>query len=443
MSQHNIVPRLAISAALGGLLYGYDTAVINGATTVIKEHFHTGDAVLGLAVGSALITGCVGALLSGRIADKIGRVPMMKIAAVCFLVCGVGCAFAPNIEILVAFRVFGGFAAGIASVVAPMYITEISPARERGVLGSLQQLGIVLGIFVSLLVNALLVHISGGAGAMMGPMMTWQWMFLCMCVPALIYGVLAFTIPESPRYLVAQGRMEEAAVVLKKIGDAEINVDEQLASIRASLSADRKPSFRDLIGANGRLKPVVWAAIGFMILNQFTGFSEKNSFTITAITSLVNIAATLIGMMLIDRVGRKPLLLAGSIGMVVAQGGLAILFGTAPMANGSPVMGSVTGPLALVCANLFVVAFGVTWGTVSWVMLSEMFPNSMRGAGMAVGTATQWLSNFVVTVSFPVLLGVNVGLVYGLFAFFAMVSFFFALKCMKETKGVALEDMQA
>ena len=181
MSQHNIVPRLAISAALGGLLYGYDTAVINGATTVIKEHFHTGDAVLGLAVGSALITGCIGALLSGRIADKIGRVPMMKIAAVCFLICGLGCAFAPNIEILVAFRVFGGFAAGVASVVAPIYITEISPTKQRGVFGSLQQLGIVLGIFVSLLVNALLVHISGGAGAMMGPMMTWQWMFLCMC----------------------------------------------------------------------------------------------------------------------------------------------------------------------------------------------------------------------------------------------------------------------
>ena len=143
MSQRNIVPRLAASAALGGLLYGYDTAVINGATAVIKEHFHTGDAVLGLAVGSALITGCIGALLSGRIADKVGRVPMMKIAAVCFLVCGIGCAFAPNIEILVAFRVFGGFAAGVASVVAPMYITEISPTRQRGVLGSLQQLGIV------------------------------------------------------------------------------------------------------------------------------------------------------------------------------------------------------------------------------------------------------------------------------------------------------------
>lgn len=347
MSQRNIVPRLAASAALGGLLYGYDTAVINGATAVIKEHFHTGDAVLGLAVGSALITGCIGALLSGRIADKVGRVPMMKIAAVCFLVCGIGCAFAPNIEILVAFRVFGGFAAGVASVVAPMYITEISPTRQRGVLGSLQQLGIVLGIFVSLLVNALLVHVSGGAGTMMGPMMTWQWMFLCMCVPALIYGVLAFTIPESPRYLVAQGRMDEAAGVLAKIDDAEIDVNGQLAAIRASLSADRKPSFRDLIGSNGRLKPVVLAAIGFMILNQFTGinvifyysnslwsavgFSEKDSFTITAITSLINIAATVIGMTIIDRVGRKPMLLAGSVGMVVAQGGLTVLFGTAPM----------------------------------------------------------------------------------------------------------------
>lgn len=343
MSQRNIVPRLAASAALGGLLYGYDTAVINGATAVIKEHFHTGDAVLGLAVGSALITGCIGALLSGRIADKVGRVPMMKIAAVCFLVCGIGCAFAPNIEILVAFRVFGGFAAGVASVVAPMYITEISPTRQRGVLGSLQQLGIVLGIFVSLLVNALLVHVSGGAGTMMGPMMTWQWMFLCMCVPALIYGVLAFTIPESPRYLVAQGRMDEAAGVLAKIDDAEIDVNGQLAAIRASLSADRKPSFRDLIGSNGRLKPVVLAAIGFMILNQFTGinvifyysnslwsavgFSEKDSFTITAITSLINIAATVIGMTIIDRVGRKPMLLAGSVGMVVAQGGLTVLFG--------------------------------------------------------------------------------------------------------------------
>ena len=150
MSQHNIVPRLAISAALGGLLYGYDTAVINGATTVIKEHFHTGDAVLGLAVGSALITGCVGALLSGRIADKIGRVPMMKIAAVCFLVCGVGCAFAPNIEILVAFRVFGGFAAGIASVVAPMYITEISPALGSAACLALCNSSVLCSAFSSL-----------------------------------------------------------------------------------------------------------------------------------------------------------------------------------------------------------------------------------------------------------------------------------------------------
>ena len=189
--------------------------------------------------------------------------------------------------------------------------------------------------------------------------------------------------------------------------------------------------------------PLSKAIIAVVALWSAVGFSEKDSFTITAITSLINIAATVIGMTIIDRVGRKPMLLAGSVGMVVAQGGLTVLFGTAPMVGGSPVLGPVSGPLALVCANLFVVAFGVTWGTTSWVMLSEMFPNTMRGAGMAVGTATQWLSNFVVTVSFPVLLGINVGLVYGLFAFFAFVSFFFALKCMHETKGVALEDMRA
>lgn len=453
---HGVVPRLAISAALGGLLYGYDTAVINGATSVIKTHFHTGDAVLGIAVGSALVTGCIGALLAGRLADRLGRVPLMKTAALCFLICGAGCAFAPNIEVLVAFRVFGGFAAGIASVVAPMYIAEISPADRRGVLGSLQQLGIVFGIFISLLVNALLVHVSGGAGEWMGPLMTWQWMFLCMCIPSVIYGVLACTIPESPRFLVAKGHVDEAAAVLRRI-ERDADVEERIVSIRKSLATGHKSSFRDLIGADGRLKSVVWAAVGFMVLNQFTGinvifyysnslwsavgFSEKDSFTITAITSLINIAATLVGMTLIDRVGRKPMLLAGSVGMTVAQGGLAILFGTAPMVDGSPVMGPVAGPLALVCANAFVVAFGVTWGTVSWVMLSEMLPNTMRGAGMAVGTGTQWLSNFVVTVSFPVLLGVNVGLVYGLFAFFAFVSFFFALRCMRETKGVALEDM--
>lgn len=172
------------------------------------------------------------------------------------------------------------------------------------------------------------------------------------------------------------------------------------------------------------------------------GFTEKDSFTITAITSLINIAATIGGTFLIDRVGRRPMLLVGSIGMLITQGGLALLFGTAPMVNGAPQLAGFTGPLALVCANGFVIAFGLTWGTVSWAMLAEMFPNSMRSAGMSVGTAVQYTSNFIVTVSFPVLLAFNVGLIYGLFAFFAFVSFFFVLKFMKETKGVALEDME-
>ena len=279
-----------------------------------------------------------------------------------------------------------------------------------------------------------------------------------MGIPSIVYFLLAMTIPESPRYLVAQHRDEQAAAILERISVDPTPISDQIGRIRYSIGIDHKPSFRDLVTPLGRLKPVVWVAIGFMILNQFTGinvifyysntlwgavgFTEKDSFTITAITSLINIAATIGGTFLVDRVGRRPMLLAGSIGMVVAQGGLAVLFGTAPMGNGAPSLGAVTGPLALVFANAFVVAFGLTWGTVSWGMLAEMFPNSMRSAGMSVGTAVQYTSNFIVTVSFPVLLGINVGLVYGLFAFFALVSFFFVLKFVKETKGVALEDME-
>ena len=457
-TRKNLCRKLALIAALGGLLYGYDSAVINGATNAIKTEFAPGDALLGLAVGSALISGGIGALLAGRISDKIGRVPMMKIAAVLFLICSIGCAIVPNIVVLVAFRIIGGFAAGVAAMVAPVYIAEIAPTDERGVLGAFQQLGIVVGIFISLLVNALLVHISGGASVFMGPLETWQWMFLCMGIPSIVYFLLAMTIPESPRYLVAQHRDEQAAAILERISVDPTPISDQIGRIRYSIGIDHKPSFRDLVTPLGRLKPVVWVAIGFMILNQFTGinvifyysntlwgavgFTEKDSFTITAITSLINIAATIGGTFLVDRVGRRPMLLAGSIGMVVAQGGLAVLFGTAPMGNGAPSLGAVTGPLALVFANAFVVAFGLTWGTVSWGMLAEMFPNSMRSAGMSVGTAVQYTSNFIVTVSFPVLLGINVGLVYGLFAFFALVSFFFVLKFVKETKGVALEDME-
>ena len=216
-TRKNLCRKLALIAALGGLLYGYDSAVINGATNAIKTEFATGDALLGLAVGSALISGGIGALLAGRISDKIGRVPMMKIAAVLFLICSIGCAIVPNIVVLVAFRIIGGFAAGVAAMVAPVYIAEIAPTDERGVLGAFQQLGIVVGIFISLLVNALLVHISGGASVFMGPLETWQWMFLCMGIPSIVYFLLAMTIPESPRYLVAQHRDEQAAAILERI----------------------------------------------------------------------------------------------------------------------------------------------------------------------------------------------------------------------------------
>lgn len=459
--QRGLVPRLALVAALGGLLFGYDTAVINGANLAIRTEFATSEATLGFAVGAALIGAAIGALLGGRIADRFGRVPPMRVAAVLFLVSGAVCAFAPHISLFVTGRIIGGFAAGLASVIAPIYIAEIAPARLRGTLGSMQQLAITSGIFVSLLVNAILVHASDGAGDPLGPLDTWQWMFLCMCVPAVLYGACSLSVPESPRYLVAQGRHGDALAVLQLISDPDEDVNDTLAGIHRSLDSDHKPSFRDLLTPARRVKPIVFVAMAFMVLNQFTGinvifyysntlwsavgFTEQDSFTISAITAIVNIAATVAGMLLIDRVGRKPLLVIGAVGMLLAQGGLAILFGTAPVSTATgtamPVLGSVTGPLALVCANLFVVAFGVTWGTISWVLLSEMFPNTMRSAGMSVGTATQWISNFIVTITFPLLMGASIGLAYGLFAAFSALAVVFSLTCVKETKGIALEDM--
>ena len=276
---------------------------------------------------------------------------------------------------------------------------------------------------------------------------------------AAIYCVAAYAMGEFTRplgfvmlamfvaYMVANVlQMKKAPAAAEAEAEAE-NAGEEMSLTKTLvllvLGAVLIALGANLLVDNGTLIAQALGVPESVIALTFVALGTSLPELVTAITSLINIAATVIGMTIIDRVGRKPMLLAGSVGMVVAQGGLTVLFGTAPMVGGSPVLGPVSGPLALVCANLFVVAFGVTWGTTSWVMLSEMFPNTMRGAGMAVGTATQWLSNFVVTVSFPVLLGINVGLVYGLFAFFAFVSFFFALKCMHETKGVALEDMRA
>ncbi|MCW2592142.1 MAG: transporter, partial [Mycobacterium sp.] len=238
--------RIASVAALGGLLFGYDSAVINGAVKSIQEDFGIGNAELGFAVASALLGAAAGAMSAGRIADRIGRISVMKIAAVFFLISAFGTALAPNVEIVVLFRIVGGIGVGVASVIAPAYIAETSPPRIRGRLGSLQQLAIVSGIFLSFAVNYLLQTLAGGPNQELWlGLDAWRWMFLVMSIPAIVYGGLAFTIPESPRYLVASHKIPEARKVLTMLL-GEKNLEITIVRIRETLVREDKPSWRDL-----------------------------------------------------------------------------------------------------------------------------------------------------------------------------------------------------
>ena len=460
---HGTVIRLSLTAALGGFLFGYDSAVINGAVKAITAHFSASAGVLGFTVSSALLGAAAGAFTAGRVADRYGRLFAMRVAAGLFLIGAVGSGLANSLVILVVFRVIGGVAVGMASVIAPTYIAEIAPARIRGKLGSLQQLAIVTGIFLALLIDYALEAAAGGSEKDLGlGLAAWRWMFLSMIVPALVYGGLAFTIPESPRYLVAKDRLDAARRVLRRVL-GNIDLDAKVAQIKETLQRETRPGMRDLRGRSFGLMPIVWVGIGLSVFQQFVGinvifyyssvlwqaagFSETDSLIITVITGVVNVVTTLVAIASIDRFGRKPLLIIGSIGMAVPLATLAVVFGTAPLAAAGgpmghlPVLHGAAQPIALVAANVFVFAFGMSWGPVVWVLLGESFPNRIRAAALSLAAAAQWVANWVVSTSFPPLKNAGLGLAYGLYATFAVLSLLFVLRFVRETKGVELEEM--
>jgi sugar porter (SP) family MFS transporter len=449
--------RIASVAALGGLLFGYDSAVINGAVDSIQADFGIGNAELGFAVASALLGAAVGAMSAGRIADRIGRIAVMKIAAAFFLVSAIGTALAPNVELIVLFRIVGGIGVGVASVIAPAYIAETSPPSIRGRLGSLQQLAIVLGIFFSFAVNWVLQNIAGGPGKDLWlGMEAWRWMFLVMCVPALLYGGLAFTIPESPRYLVASHKIPEARKVLSTLLGQK-NLEITISRIQETLEREDKPSWKDLKKPTGGIYGIVWVGLGLSIFQQFVGinvifyysnvlwqavgFDADQSAIYTVITSVINVLTTLIAIALIDKIGRKPLLLIGSSGMAITLITMSVIFANATLgADGKPSLPGAAGVIALIAANLFVVAFGMSWGPVVWVLLGEMFPNRIRAAALGLAAAGQWAANWLITVTFPGLRE-HLGLAYGFYGLCAILSGVFVWKWVMETKGVSLEDM--
>ena len=452
---------LAVAAAVGGFLFGFDSSVINGAVDAVQGQFDLSGVVTGFVVAIALLGSALGAWLGGRLSDRWGRTKVMVLGAVLFFVSSVLSAFAFAAWDLALWRAMAGVGIGIASVIAPAYIAEIAPAAMRGRLGSLQQLAITLGIFAALLSDQILAtSADGAANELWFGLEAWRWMFLVCVVPAAVYGILALRIPESPRFLVAQGHADKARAVLADVLPPDESPEERGAQIEQTIRSDAALAQQSsLRGPTLGLLPVVWVGILLSVFQQFVGinvifyysttlwqavgFEESQSFTISTITSVTNVVVTFIAIALIDKVGRRPLLLIGSAGMTVALGVMAIAFLNS---TGSGDSLSLTGPwgvIALVAANLFVVFFGATWGPLVWVLLGEMFPNRIRAAALGVAAAAQWIANFLITVSFPELLDrFGASIPYFMYSAFALISFFFVLAKVPETKGVQLEDME-
>ncbi|WP_082105301.1 sugar porter family MFS transporter [Demequina subtropica] len=456
---HGRVVAISIGAALGGFLFGFDSSVINGAVDAIEGEFELSEAVTGFAVASALLGCAVGAWFAGGLANRYGRIRVMVISAILFFVSAFGSGFAFGVWDLVGWRILGGLAIGAASVIAPAYIAEVAPATFRGRLGSLQQMAIVLGIFAALLSDELFASTAGGASEeLWAGLEAWRWMFLAAAVPALIYGLAALRLPESPRYLVTKHEDEKAAQILADY-TGETDPHHKIAQIRFSLGKDEKRSMRDLRGHALGLHPIVWTGILLSMFQQFVGinvifyysttlwksvgFDESDAFTTSTITSLTNIVATIIAISLVDRIGRRLLLLIGSAGMFVSLAVMAIAFANATTdAAGETALEGGWATAALVAANTFVVFFAASWGPVVWVLLGEMFPNHMRATALAVAAAAQWLANFLITVSFPGMADISLVFAYGFYATMALLSFFFVLARVPETRGVELEDMR-
>jgi len=458
-STNGKVIALAIAGAIGGFLFGFDSSVVNGAVDAIEGQFDLSSTLTGLAVASALIGCAVGAYIAGRLADWKGRIPAMVVGAVLFFVSALGSGFAFGVWDLVAWRLVGGLGIGIASVIAPAYIAEISPKALRGRLGSLQQLAITIGIFAALLSDAVFANAAGGASKELWlGLEAWRWMFLAGVVPAVVYGLISLKLPESPRFLVLKKREDDAATVFTRLWPND-DVDKAIREIREAIKVDEQGSKKGALrGPALGLKPIVWVGIALSVFQQFVGinvifyysttlwksvgFDESNSLTISVITSVTNIAVTFIAIALVDRVGRKPILLVGSVGMAVSLATMALSFSQAVGTSDAPSLPGAWGPIALVAANVFVVSFGASWGPVVWVLLGEMFPNRIRARALGVAAAAQWIANFAITISFPPLASVSLVLTYGLYALFAALSFVFVWRLVPETRGLSLEEAQ-
>ena len=445
---------ITAAAAMGGFLFGYDSSVINGAVEAIRSRYGIGSAALAQVVAIALIGCAIGAATAGRIADRIGRIRCMQIAAVLFTISAIGSALPIALWELAFWRIVGGFAIGMASVIGPAYIAEVAPPAYRGRLASFQQAAIVLGIAISQLVNWGILNAAHGdqRGQLLG-VEAWQVMLGVMVVPAVIYGLLSFAIPESPRFLLSVGRRDDARAVLADVEGKDSDLDARVDEIQTAMRREHKSRFSDLLATRHSFLPIVWIGIGLSAFQQLVGINvafyysstlwqsvgidPSSSFFYSFTTSIVNIVGTVIAMIFVDRIGRKPLALIGSAGMAVALALEAWAFAS----RHGDTLPHTQGTVALIAAHCFVLFFALSWGVVVWVFLGEMFPNKIRAAALGVAAAAQWIANWAITASFPSLADWNLSGTYMIYCCFALLSIPFVLVFVKETKGKTLEEM--
>ena len=423
-------------AALGGLLFGFDTAVIAGATHALTGTYHLSEAALGLTVASALWGTILGALFAGIPGDRYGRRDSLRVMAILYIISALGCAFAWDWYSLVCFRLIGGLGIGGSSVLGPMYIAEIAPAKWRGRLVGFFQFNVVAGILLAYLSNYLMGLADFGAAE-------WRWKLGVSAVPAILFFLLLFGIPRSPRWLAKKGRIAEARDVLRQIG--EENAEEELRDIVASIDADHGHADEPLFQRKYRLP--IFLAVSIGMFNQLSGinailyylndifakagFSKVSGDLQAVAIGATNLLFTMIAMTVIDKLGRKTLLLVGAVGTAICLAGVAFIFSTAK--NENWLVWLLVGYIAF---------FAFSQGAVIWVYIGEVFPNRVRAKGQSLGSATHWVMNAIISGVFPVLAKRSGAVPFLFFSAMMVLQFFVVLWIYPETKGVSLEELQ-
>ena len=455
MNKKSYLLLITIISALGGLLFGYDTGVINGAQFYLSKYFELSDALKGWVVGSALLGCFVGAIIAGKLSVQIGRKSSLIVSAILFTISALGSGlpslFPETVSVLVFFRIIGGLGIGVASMNAPMYIAEIAPGSIRGKMVTYYQLAIVIGFFSVFLVTyfigndlTLQENISFG----------WRYMFWSELIPSTLFLVLLFFVPKSPRWLCLKGRTNEAFLVLEKIQDIQ-SAKQDIGEIKTSLATDNDSSTKINYFSKAILTIIIIGTV-LSVLQQFTGinavlyygadifekalgYGQDDVLKQQILLAFINVIFTLIAMYTVDKLGRKPLIYIGCIGMII---GFLLLAVTLQQ--------QVIGVLSLIGILIFIASFSLSMGPIVWVLLSEMFPNKIRSVAMSVAVAAQWAANYVVSQSFPVIVGSDINnnsawngsLPYFIFIFFIVLIIFTTYKFVPETKGKSLEELE-